>query len=59
VAALALAAGGSLWTVAGLAAVASALVLKIAYFHPWLTAGVALDVAVLAAIVGGWPTSLF
>jgi hypothetical protein len=59
IAAIALLAGADLWTGAAVAAVATALLLKLAYFHPWLTLGVAFDLAVLAAVVAGWPASLF
>lgn len=40
--------------VAGLAAVLG-LVLKGLWFHPWLTLGVALDIAVAVAAVQAWP----
>jgi hypothetical protein len=45
------------WTAAAVAAASAALVLKVLWFNPWLTLGVALDLAVLAA-AAGWPTSL-
>lgn len=46
------------WT--GTAALAAALgiALKGLWFNPWLTLGIALDVAVLAAATAGWPASL-
>jgi hypothetical protein len=44
-------------SVAGLAALLG-LVLKGLWFHPWLTLGVALDIAVAVAAVVGWPTLL-
>ena len=43
--------------VAGIAAVLG-LVLKGLWFHPWLTFGVALDIAIAVAAVLGWPASL-
>jgi hypothetical protein len=56
------------WTVAldvdawmGVAALAASLglVLKGVWFNTWLVYGIALDVAVLAAVAVGWPPSLF
>jgi hypothetical protein len=50
---------GAAWTpVAAACAAVLGLVLKLLFFHPWLTIGVLLDLAVLAAAVSGWPFSL-
>jgi len=50
---------GSDWAVAMAAcAAAVGLIVKALFFHPWLVVGVALDVAVLAAALTGWPVSL-
>ena len=43
--------------VAGIAAVLG-LVLKGLWFHPWLTLGVALDIAVAVTVLLGWPAYL-
>ncbi len=43
--------------VVGLAVVLG-LFLKAFWFHPWLTFGVALDIAIAVAAVLGWPASL-
>ena len=47
------------WTATAVAAVVIALVLKVGYFHPWLSLGVLLDLGVLAAIATQWPASLY
>jgi hypothetical protein len=39
------------WTAAAVTAAAVGLVLKVGYFHPWLTLGVLLDIGVLAAVL--------
>lgn len=58
------AAGGMLaldagpWAAAAVLAAVLGLVLKGLWFHPWLTLGVALDIAVAVAAVLGWPASL-
>lgn len=57
--AVALAIGAGVWTAAALAGAAVGLVLKIGWFHPWLTIGVLLDAAVLAAVTAAWPASLY
>ena len=47
------------WVVAmALCAAAVGLIVKFLFFNPWLVVGVALDVAVLAAAMTGWPVSL-
>ena len=43
--------------VAGIAAVLG-LVLKSLWFHPWLTFGVAIDIAIAVTVLVGWPASL-
>lgn len=50
---------GSTWW-AGWAALAATLglVLKLAYFNAWLLIGIALDCAVIAAVVMDWPAAL-
>ena len=40
------------------AAAVTALVLKVLWFNTWLTLGVAIDLAILAAVATGWPPSL-
>ena len=57
--AVALAVGMGVWTVAAIAGAAVGLVLKVGWFHPWLTLGVLLDVAVLATVTAAWPPSLY
>jgi hypothetical protein len=48
------------WTPAvAVAASLAGLTLKILYFHPWLTAGVLIDLAVLSAALTAWPIGLF
>jgi hypothetical protein len=54
-----LVAGIDLWAPAAVGAAVAAVVLKGIFFNAWLTLGVALDVAVLAAVAAGWPPSLF
>jgi hypothetical protein len=34
------------------------LIQKAVFFHPWLSIGVLIDLAVLADAVTGWPVSL-
>lgn len=58
-AAAALAFGSSAWVAAAAAGAAVGLVLKIGWFHPWLSFGVALDVATLVALSTGFPGSLY
>jgi hypothetical protein len=48
-------AGG--WAAAAVAAAAAGLVLKLGYFHAWLSLGVLLDLGVLTAVGAGWPAS--
>jgi hypothetical protein len=47
------------WAPVAALAAAAGLLLKLGWFHPWLTAGVLLDVGVLAAVAAGWPAALF
>jgi hypothetical protein len=47
------------WAPAAALAAAVGLVLKLGWFHPWLTAGVLLDVGVLVAVAAEWPAALF
>jgi hypothetical protein len=58
VAAVALAAGWESWPLLAAAAATLGLALKIVYFHPWLSAGVLIDIAIVVAAAGGWPPSL-
>ncbi|HVM08133.1 MAG TPA: hypothetical protein VM345_06715 [Acidimicrobiales bacterium] len=51
--------GGAAWTAAATAGAVVGLVLKLGWFHPWLTVGVALDVGVLVAVAAAWPGSVF
>jgi hypothetical protein len=39
-------------------AASAGLALKALFFHPWLSFGVAIDLAVLACALTGWPVSL-
>ena len=48
----------SLAAPAAVAAAALALALKALFFHPWLTVGVLLDVAVLTSALTRWPFAL-
>jgi hypothetical protein len=52
-------AGAGLWTSTAVLAAAVGLVLKLGYFHPWLTFGVLLDLGVLAAVLARWPAFLY
>ena len=53
------AAVGTSWAVPlAVLAASVGLALKLLYFHPWLSAGIALDVLVLAAALAGWPFAL-
>ena len=52
---VALAADLAAWTALALVAAVVGLVLKALCFNPWLSLGVALDVAVLVAAAAGWP----
>jgi hypothetical protein len=36
----------------------TALALKALWFHPWLVLGVAIDIAIVLAVLVGWPASL-
>ena len=51
---------GSGWVVALVSAVAAllGLALKAVFFHPWLSLGIMIDVAVLASAVWSWPVAL-
>ncbi|MCD7442291.1 hypothetical protein K4B79_29230 [Streptomyces lincolnensis] len=51
-------AGSGWWPVAAVVGAVSGLVLKTAWFDPWLSVGVLLDVGVILAATGGWPASL-
>jgi hypothetical protein len=47
------------WTAAvAVTASLAGLVLKVLYFHPWLSLGVLLDALVLSAALSGWPIAL-
>jgi hypothetical protein len=46
------------WRMAVSIAAAVGLTLKALWFHPWLSLGIALDLGVLAAVLGGWPSGL-
>jgi len=52
-------AGGGWWPMAAVLAATLGLVFKALWFHPWLTVGVALDVAIIAAVGAQWPASLY
>jgi hypothetical protein len=51
-------AGGGWWLEAAAVAALIGLVLKVGYFHPWLSFGVLLDAGVLVAAAANWPPSL-
>jgi hypothetical protein len=46
------------WAPMAAVAAVGAVVFKALWFNRWLTLGVALDLAVLAALAAGWPRSL-
>ena len=54
-----LAVGASFWVTAAAAGAVVGLVLKIGWFHPWLSFGVALDIGLLAALTAAWPGSVY
>ena len=43
------------WAGPALVGAVIGLGLKSVWFHPWVSLGIAIDVAVLAAVLGGWP----
>jgi hypothetical protein len=47
---------GASWVAAALVGAALGVALKVLWFHPWLTIGLALDLSVLAAALTGWPS---
>ncbi|CAL9283094.1 hypothetical protein [Streptomyces sp. SudanB52_2052] len=47
------------WSVAALTAACVGLLLKVLWFHPWLSLGVVLDAGVITAVLTGWPASLY
>lgn len=49
----------ALWAAVATGAALVGLLLKVMWFHPWLTAGVLLDVGIVWATVTQWPPSLF
>jgi hypothetical protein len=52
---VALAVDAQAWTLFAIAGATIGVVLKALWFNPWLSLGVALDVAVVAAATAGWP----
>ncbi|SDN48311.1 hypothetical protein SAMN04487981_105204 [Streptomyces sp. cf386] len=59
IAGAATAAQSSGWTAAAVLAASVGLVLKSLWFNPWLSLGVLLDAAVIAAVATSWPGSLY
>jgi hypothetical protein len=57
--ALVLALGAGWWPVAAALSAGLGLVFKTMWFHPWLSAGVALDIGLVAAVAAQWPASLY
>jgi hypothetical protein len=55
---VALLVSSSMWIPLAASGAMTGLVLKGLYFHPWLIAGVLIDVVVLWAATAGWPPSL-
>ncbi|HZA39180.1 MAG TPA: hypothetical protein VFA00_00990 [Actinomycetota bacterium] len=55
---IALLISSSIWVSVAATGAVAGLVLKALYFHPWLSVGVLIDVAVLWAAAAGWPPSL-
>ena len=49
----------ALWATVASGAAVVGLLLKVTWFHPWLTVGVLLDVGIVWATVSQWPPSLF
>lgn len=55
----ALLADAALWATVAAGAAGVGLLLKVTWFHPWLTVGVLLDVGIVWATVSRWPPSLY
>ena len=51
--------GAGWWPAFAVAGSVSSLVVLVLGFHPWLVLGVAIDLAILAAVAAGWPAALF
>jgi hypothetical protein len=47
------------WPAFAVAGSVASLVVLVLGFHPWLVLGVAIDLAILAAVAAGWPAALF
>ncbi|MCX4913188.1 MULTISPECIES: hypothetical protein [unclassified Streptomyces] len=47
------------WPTAALVGASMGLLLKVIWFHPWLTVGALLDIGVIIAVVCAWPASLY
>ena len=56
---IALLASAEVWIPLALAGAGTGVILKGLYFNRWLSAGVLLDVAVMAAVTAEWPGDLF
>ena len=59
VTAVALGASAGWWPAAAVVSATLGLVFKALWFHPWLSAGVLLDVALVGAVAAQWPASLY
>jgi hypothetical protein len=59
VAGIGLVAGAAWWGPWALAGSVASLMTLVLGFHPWLILGVAIDVAIIAGVLAGWPVALF
>jgi hypothetical protein len=48
-----------LWRVLALYGAASSLIFLGLFWHPWLVAGILIDLVILAGYILSWPASLF
>jgi hypothetical protein len=59
IAGIALIVGAGLWTTLAVLGAVISLALLAAFYHPWLTLGVAIDLAVIGLVWAQLPASLF
>lgn len=46
------------WGIAAIVGSAFSLEMCVLFWHPWFVMGPVLDIAIIAAVVTGWPTSI-
>ncbi|HEU4480924.1 MAG TPA: hypothetical protein VFS18_03490 [Actinomycetota bacterium] len=56
---IALLLGVSGWSALAISGAITGIILKGLFFHPWLSLGIMIDVAILVAVASEWPASLF